>query len=97
MKIKTNKAILFFWDMELDEPRRVMFGDPIELYDFLMEQSEIAHRRLRKMAKEYESKEEMLKAVEDTREDFETEHAKEVHDKDARLEVGLTEISYEII
>jgi hypothetical protein len=32
---KTHLAVLIFWDEELDEPRRVMFGQPESVIDLI--------------------------------------------------------------
>lgn len=74
MKIRTDKAIMYFWDMESDMPRRVVFGDPSELYDFFLEQSKILHERLRKLNKTYSDREDLESAIENTREGFEIDN-----------------------
>src|SRR5438046_744631 len=74
-KIRTNKAIIYLWDLETDMPRRIIFGDPSELYDFFLDQSETLHRRLRKLNKPYSEKEDLQADIENTREGFEIDNA----------------------
>lgn len=45
-KIKTNKAILYFWDMDKKDYRRIVFGDPKDLYPFFVKQSTVMNEIL---------------------------------------------------
>lgn len=90
--IKTNKAIIYLWDVTANEPRRIIFGEPEELYEFFVDQSAYLHERLRKMKGKYDTKKELKEAIEDSREGFEKENASGAFDEDSMIEV-----SYEIV
>lgn len=90
--IQTNKAIIYLWDLKANEPRRIIFGDPEELYDFFVDQSTYIHERLRKMSGKYKSKERLKEVIEETREGFEKDNA-----SDAFGEGYSIEISYKIV
>lgn len=90
-KIRTNKIIAYFQDLDTGEYRRVIYGNPEELFDFFVDQSEILHRRLVKLGKPT-SKKKLLKAIDDSKEGFEMTNAKGAYD-DSRI----LEFEYNII
>lgn len=90
--IQTNKAIIYLWDLKANEPRRIIFGDPEELYDFFVDQSTYLHERLRKMSGKYKSKKQLKNAIEETRMGFEKDNASDAFNKNYNIE-----ISYEIV
>lgn len=89
---QTNKAIIYLWDLKANEPRRIVFGDPEELYDFFIDQSSYLHDRLRKMHGKYRSKKKLKEAIEETREGFEKDNASDAFNENYNLE-----ISYKIV
>lgn len=90
--IQTNKAIIYLWDLKVNEPRRIIFGDPEELYNFFVDQSTYLHDRLRKMSGKYKSKEQLKNAIEETRMGFEKDNV-----SDAFGEGYNIEVSYKIV
>ena len=51
-KVKTHLAILYFLDEDTKKIRRVIFGDPKELYDFFLIQSVEMNKLLLSLKKE---------------------------------------------
>lgn len=80
------------WDLETNEPRRILFGDTKELQEFFIDQSRIIHDRLQKMQGEQETKEEAEKVIRESRIGFEKENAIGAFEGDHVLE-----ITYEIV
>lgn len=92
MKIRTNKAILYFYDIEQKQLRRVIFGNPEGLYDFFVEQSAILNSRLVKVSGKYKNKKDLRRAIKNSQEEWVTDNGYGAFD-----ESQVLEFSYEIV
>lgn len=91
--IKNVKNAIIIYEDPVEGPRRVIFGEPSEVFNLFLDNAQIIYDRLRKLVeveKDIENAEDMLEAIREGREWF-----TKAHSEDAAEKMSMT-ISYSV-